>query len=380
MKKKNIAIVITKLELGGAQITALETAKRMDKEKFNVHLISGGGGYLDSQAMGIEGISFVLMEDLKHPVSPVYDFKAMIKLKNYFMKNQIDVVHTHSSKAGFIGRIAAKKAKVKKIIHTVHGFPFHEFQNPVLHYCYVLAERYAAGFTHVLAAVGRDVKEYGLLNKTGKEGQYEIIRAGIDIKKTEEAGSDRRNFLLQHGLEPGVFTVGMIGNFKKQKNPLEFAEIAEEAISKNSGIQFIFAGDGPLREKTEKKLKEYGIASKVKITGWIDNPEEMIKSLDVFLLTSRWEGLPCTLAQAAAARVPCIASDIRGNREIIRELNMGELYKPGDIKAAAAAIVLFKNMGRKPAEEYSEKAKDFLKEFDISHMVKQYEDVYARQG
>ena len=105
----NIAIVITRLDLGGAQKVALYLAKYLDKKKFNVHLIAGSGGYLDKEAITQKnGAVYQLWPEIKHPISPINDFKAVLKLKKYFVENKIDIVHTHSSKAGIIGRLAAR--------------------------------------------------------------------------------------------------------------------------------------------------------------------------------------------------------------------------------------------------------------------------------
>ena len=160
--KKHIAIVITRLDLGGAQKIALYLAEKLDRKKFEVFLIAGAGGYLDSQAAKLKGVKIILMPELKHPISLFDDMKAVSTLTKFFTDNKIDIVHTHSSKAGIIGRLAAKFAGVKNVIHTVHGFSFHEYQNPVIHAMYVVLEKLAAPWTNTLVAVGQDVIKYGL--------------------------------------------------------------------------------------------------------------------------------------------------------------------------------------------------------------------------
>ncbi len=167
-----------------------------------------------------------------------------------------------------------------------------------------------------------------------------------------------------------------MGNLKKQKNPLEFVEIAKQVNDVDSLVQFVFAGDGPLREKVEKKIKAYGLEKRVVFPGWIDEPEKLVAALDVFLLTSLWEGLPCTLAQAAAAKKPCVATNIGGNKEILTDMSTGALYTPGDYKQAAEKIILFKNMERNEAK-YDKKAENILKEFDVKYMLKQHEELYG---
>lgn len=368
MKKINVAIVITRLELGGAQQVALYLAHNLDRKKFNVHLIAGRGGMLDSKAGGASspgGVRVELWEEIVHPIRPDKDAAAYKKLKQYFSDNRIDVVNTHSSKAGMLGRAAARAAGVKKIFHTVHGFPFHEYQNPVMHFIYVALERFAAVFTDKLVAVGNDVREYGLKKGVGKPAQYEVIRAGVDIKKF--SGSKKSALRLGGGwADNGMFTVGMLGNLKKQKNHGEFVQIAKAVTAKNEKIQFVFAGG----HATGKCGFKTG-SDRIKFIGWTDKPEIFMAGLDCFLLTSLWEGLPCTLVQAAAAGKHIIATDICGNREFVK-LAGGFLYEPGNIRQAAQRIL---QLADKPVK--LSPAGKFLKEFDVGFMRRKYEKLFG---
>jgi glycosyltransferase involved in cell wall biosynthesis len=166
----------------------------------------------------------------------------------------------------------------------------------------------------------------------------------------------------------------MIGNLKKQKNPMGFIEIARRSIAVNKDMQFIFAGDGPLREHAQEEIGKYKLKDKVKLLGWIKEPEKMLKCVDLFLLTSLWEGLPCTLVQAAAAGVPAVASDIAGNSEFIKLANSGELYPPKDYKAGAEAVL------RAAEKKTKQKIKtSVLKEFDVKYMVKEHEKLYLKE-
>jgi glycosyltransferase involved in cell wall biosynthesis len=377
MIKKNIAIVITRLDLGGAQRVALELAGRLDKKKFNVHLICGPGGILDNEAKAIKNINLFFMEELVHPIHLGFDLIAWFRLKKYFENNKIDVVHTHSSKAGLLGRLAAFTASNKPVImHTIHGFPFHEFQNPAAHFIYLALERFIAGFTDKMIAVGSDVVEYGIKNMVGTPDKYTVIRAGVDLKQFKAMtpklkAVQRSGFLKKHGLNPALFTIGMIGNLKKQKNPLAFVEIARRVCAKDKTIQFVFAGGGPMKERIDKLILKYKLAGNVKFIGWCSEPEKMMNSIDLFLLTSLWEGLPCTLVQAASAGVPALASDIDGNREFINTTKSGSLYSPYDYDFAADMVI-----SAKLKKSILKVRKTVLKEFDAAYMVKQHEQIY----
>jgi UDP-N-acetylglucosamine:LPS N-acetylglucosamine transferase len=160
--RKRIAIIITKLELGGAQQTALYLAHHLNRQKYEVHLIAGAGGYYDEYARAIPDLKLHLIESFKHPIRPLIDIKIFREIKRYLIENDIDLVHTHSSKAGLIGRMAAHVSRIPVIVHTAHGFSFHEFQNPIIHHLYVILERFAARRTSALIGGGRDVMESGI--------------------------------------------------------------------------------------------------------------------------------------------------------------------------------------------------------------------------
>ena len=373
--KKNIAIVITRLDLGGAQKVALELADGLDKKKFNVHLICGTGGMLDADAKNIKNITMAFMPELIHPIHLLIDFIGFLKLKDYFEKNSIELVHTHSSKAGLLGRLAAAAAKNKPVaFHTVHGFPFHEYQNPLAHFMYVWLEKLAGAITKKFIAVGRDVVDYGLGKGVGTADKYAVIRAAVEVGLFKNAKADRKKYLSALGLDPAAFTIGMIGNLKKQKNPVGFVEIARLALKKNKGLQFVFAGGGPLKERAQELINQCSIKDKVKLLGWVKEPEKMLKCLDLFLLTSLWEGLPCTLVQAAASGVPALATAIGGNSEFIKLANSGELYQPFDYASAAEAVL--KAAAKKTKTKIKTAA---LKEFDVKYMVKEHERLYLKE-
>ena len=376
---KNIAIVITKLELGGAQKVALYLAKNLDRKKYSIHFITGAGGLLDNEAEKIKGVKKVFLKEMKRPVSPLNDIRAFFKLKKYFTENKIDIVHTHSSKAGFLGRLAASAAGVPYIIHTIHGFSFHEYQNPFIHTLYVWLEKFAAAKTNRLVAVGEDVKEYGLKKGVGSPSGYSVIRAGVNLSLFARAKPDRKALAKKIGLTQRDYVVGMLGNFKKQKNPFEFLEIAKETIKAGPEIKFVFGGGGSEKEKKlfNKKIAELNLEKNVTAAGWVKEPEKFMKTIDVFLLTSLWEGLPCTLVQAAAAGTPCIATDITGNRELLKKLGTGSLYTPGNYREAAEKTLLFKNMKR-PEEKYGPKTRGILREFDLKYMLKKHEELYDK--
>jgi len=241
-----------------------------------------------------------------------------------------------------------------------------------MHGIYRFLEIYMAAITNDLIAVGEDVVDYGIKMGVGRAGKYAVIRAGVELKKFKKTAALGKVFKKKYGIKPGRYVVGMIGNLKKQKNPLAFIEIARRVIEKNPKVLFKFAGDGPLRKKVEEMILRYGLRNNVELLGWVEKPEEFMAACDLFLLTSLWEGLPCTLAQAAAAGKICVATDIYGNREIIKGLGAGYLFKPSDYDSAAAYII--EEISGK--SRYKPQSAEYLSQFDADLMVKQHEKLY----
>jgi glycosyltransferase involved in cell wall biosynthesis len=358
--------------MGGAQKIVLSLFNKIDRKNFNVYLIAGKGAYLDNEALNIKDGTVQLWEEIKHPISPTNDIRAIIKMAKYFREKKIDIVNTHCSKAGVIGRLAAKLNGINDVFHTVHLFPFHAFQNAFVHNLYVFIERVVTHYTKKIIAVGQDIKQYGIRSSVGKESQYTIIQASVDTERFVKKRNVRDQFLESLGLLPDNFTVGMVGNMKKQKNPEEFIEIACLSCAEDKNIQFILAGGGNVKKerKLKRKINSAGFEERIKLLGWIDNPEELFSSIDVFVLTSLWEGLPCTLLQSYCAGIPFVATDINGNSEVKKLTGVGSLYNNGDIVSAKNAI--FRMRGKKFSP-----SKSIVSEFDESLMIKNYESLFG---
>jgi glycosyltransferase involved in cell wall biosynthesis len=332
-QKKKIAIVITRLDLGGAQEVALESAARLDPQHFEVELLAGPGGMLDAEAWRRLGPRYVQIPSLKHPISPLNDIRAFIWLLFHFYRRRTDIVHTHSSKAGLLGRLAAWAAGVPKIVHTVHGWSFHDQMPNPTRWFYILLERMLAKLTDTLCVVAHSCKDKGLLNGIGQPGQYRPLRAGIDLEAWQNAR------LSPH---QGV-VVGCIANCKPQKNPLDFVRVAHEAIKLAPQASFVYAGDGPLRGEAQALAESLGIAGRVKFSGWVSDPLALASSFDIFLLCSLWEGLPCVFPQMLALGIPVVATQVDGASEIIREGVNGYLCQGGDIAALADRVAALAN-------------------------------------
>ena len=179
MNKIKVAIIVTKLELGGAQKVAISICEKLDKSKFEPFLICGCGGILDEETKN--KIRVIFIKDLVREISPIKDLKALYSIYKILQQEKPIIVHTHSSKAGIIGRFAAKLCGIKNIIHTIHGFSFNNTQNFLKKNLFIFLERIGAKISKYLIPVSTENITKGLNNNIGNKEQYKYIRLGVDI-------------------------------------------------------------------------------------------------------------------------------------------------------------------------------------------------------
>lgn len=375
MRKIKLLQIITKLELGGAQLSTLDLIKELDRDSYDIYLISSDEGILINDALSVPDLRVNLISTLKGEINIFNDIKCLFFIYKFIKKNNIEIVHTHSSKAGIIGRWAAKLAGVKVIIHTVHGWEFHKFQNKIKRSFYVFLERITAMITDKIISVTNYDISKGLKNKIGSTNKYNLVRYGI---RKEEFGLSGNGLIKKNwGIENGSFVVGMIGCFKPQKSPLDFIRLAEKAFKQFVDIKFIMVGDGELKEKAIALTEKLNLQNKFLFLGWQRNIPEILSSFDVLVLTSLWEGLPLVFLEAMASSKPIIANDISGNREIIENGVNGFLVKPRDCNALAERVIQLAQNRNLARQMGSQGNAIFNSDFNLQQMVERVQGVYS---
>ena len=341
-RRYNILYVVTKLELGGAQKQALSLMRRLNKEEYNIFLFTADVGLLMDEALAISGITVKRSRFLERPINPLKDLLALFEIYSFIREKQIDIVHTHSSKAGIVGRLAARIAGVKIIIHTVHGWSFNDYQPFWTRLLYIGLERWIGGFTNRLIVVSRYDQEKGLSNAIVSENRYSLIRYGIDYAEfsgKQDAGKARQEL----GIGPDDLVVGMIACFKPQKSPGDFVRLVVLIHQSLPRVKFVLVGDGALRENIEDLISQYNLPNNMFLLGWREDIPEILSAIDVFALTSLWEGLPISVLEAFASHKPVVATDTGGIREVVFENKTGFLAPLGDVKAMAEKVKILLN-------------------------------------
>jgi len=347
--------VITRLELGGAQQNTLHTVSSLDRARFRPLLLCGTGGLLDDEARALPDVEVGFLPDLVRPIRPMPDLRARRVLAARLRELARDgpvLVHTHSSKAGILGRQAAADARLGRaagaarpvrergaVVHSIHGFGHAAIGNPLVRRAARWLEARQAPRTDAFVSVSRagaeQARRLGLLG--GRP--MRVIRSGIDVDAFARADALREGARAELGYDAGTPVLGMIACLKPQKAPAEFVEIVRRVHAARPDARAFLAGDGELRGEVERAVEAAGLSGVLTLLGWRRDVPALLGALDVMLLTSRWEGLPRVGPQAMAAGRPVVATGVDGTPEAIVDGRNGALYAPGDVAGAVARVL-----------------------------------------
>jgi glycosyltransferase involved in cell wall biosynthesis len=370
---------ITRLIVGGAQENTMYTAALLDKQRFHVQVLSGP--QTGSEGSLIEevrrrGVPLTIFPDLLRQISPWHDLKALWKMKRFIQQGGYNIVHTHSSKAGILGRLAARLAKTPLIVHTVHGWSFHDYMSPVTRWVYILLERWIARFSDVLVVVTERDIEKGLQAGIGRREQYRRIRSAIPLDEFDPRTVDRQAIRRELALPAKAVVIGNVGRFSTQKNPLDWVRVAGLVGKACPQARFLLVGDGPMRLQVEQALQQAGIAERTTLTGLRRDVPRLLAAMDIFLLTSLWEGLPRVIPQAMAMGLPVLANRADGVTEAIQDGSSGFLCSPGEIEQMAECCI---DLARHPLQRQEMGCRGqayALQEFDLRKMISSLEALY----
>ncbi len=376
--RTRVLLAITRLELGGAQRVVLHTAAELDRARFAVALAWGPGDFLDREAEAIPDLTRYPVPGLVRPVAPISDLRVLWRLRAAMRDFAPHVVHTHSSKAGILGRLAARLERVPAVVHTVHGFGFTPLQRPPVRWAFLAVERLMARatdhFVMVSEADRRRAAELGivLIEKST------VIRAGIDLARFRAASGGGR-LRERLSIPAAAPLVTQIGNFKPQKAPLDFVRVAAAVAARFPEAWFLMVGDGPLRPEAEELARSLGVADRMVFAGWLDDVAAVLAATTVSVLVSRHEGLPCSVVESLAAGVPVVATAVDGTVEVVRPGENGELAPAGDVAALAEGVC---SLLEDPTvrDGYGRVARESLEDFDRDEMVRKQEELYRWIG
>ncbi len=326
--------LITHLEPGGAQETVALLGEGLQERGIDVTVGTHLGGTMQRR-LERAGVPLEQIPHMTREVSPVHDALAFRELEHLIRDGGFDVVHSHSSKAGVLGRLAARRAKVPVIVHTSHGLPINPDMTRLEREVLLAAERLASRASDRIVAVSHATADELLELRLARKEQLVVISSGIDVERLRN-GPPRAEARRSLGLPPDVSVVGWVGRHFPQKRPDLVLRVARLVVRDVPEASFMLVGDGP---SFDDAVASSADEPRIQVIGFRDDIETVYAAMDVFLLASAWEGLPRTVLEAGAAGVPVVSTDVSGVGEIVRDGETGRLVATDSEADLADAVV-----------------------------------------
>lgn len=339
-----IVHVITRLIIGGAQENTLLSVDGLQHSYGDdVTLITGpaegpeGDLFNDAEQ---RGLNVQLMPELVRPLRPATDSRAYRRLRESIRRLRPDVVHTHSSKAGILGRAAAWHERVPAVVHTIHGLPFGPSETRARNQLYLSAERWAARRCHAIVSVCDAMTEQALAAGVGRPEQYQTIYSGMDVDAFLSPARSRDEVRRELGLNEGDVAFATVARLFERKGHDDILAVAPRVLARNSNVRFVFIGDGILRERLIADAERLGVRAAIHFTGLVAPRRipELLCAVDAVVHPSLREGLARVLPQALIVGRPVVSYDVDGAREVVLP-ETGILLRTRDLAGLEAAIL-----------------------------------------
>ena len=333
--------VITRLIVGGAQENTIATVLGLKaKPEVDVYLVSGPtSGPEGSLEDRLSADLLIKSPHLVRSVSPLQDLRALIELTKIYKNKKPHIVHTHSGKAGFLGRLAAKIVNIPIIIHTIHGPSFGRFQSSVANLIFKSAERIAGSFTTHFISVADAMTELYLGAGIGRREMYSTIYSGFNLQPFLTARNDLQ-LRSQYGILPEDIVIGKIARLTKLKGHDDLFKIAPELLREHPNVKIMLVGDGLWHQRFKRLTEDLGLINRIIFTGLV-SPEQipgLIGLMDIVVHLSYREGIARSLPQAMAAGKPVVAYDCDGAKEVCIPGKTGFLIAAGDVRSVHHAL------------------------------------------
>ncbi|MCX6291584.1 MAG: glycosyltransferase family 4 protein [Bacteroidetes bacterium] len=352
------------------------------KDEFDFHFAVGNEIH-HNPFKDIKGVRFIVCKNLVRPIRPVQDILALIFFIRLIRKEKYDIVHTHETKASLITRLAAYLGGCKYIIYGLHGVTFNDPMSTLKRNMYILIERLTIGVSNLVVGVSKDVIRLYHENKIGTKIPYRVVHSGIDVDQymRDELKSEEQKSALKTslGIQRNDVVCINIGRFSHSKGQRFTIKSFAELRKKNSNIKLILVGEGELTNECRQQVRDLGIENDVIFYGFSDTVAKLLSISDIHVLTSLREGLPRVAAEASLMKVPTVAFEVEGIREVITHTENGFIVSQGDVPALTGKIqeLIDDPQKRKMfAERVSVHVK---KDWDSRVMIQQLRELYIQQ-
>jgi glycosyltransferase involved in cell wall biosynthesis len=331
--KVKVLHIITKFWAGAGGNTLL-TVLGTDPTRYESWVAGCEGGPLWDRAEQA-GVKTVRLKRFRETISPLDDLYVLWQLVRLIRRERPAIVHTHSAKAGFLGRLAAWLCHAPIIIHTFHGLPFHDFMSPRRKRAYLLLDRLVLRMTDAFLAVAPRVAREAVEHRIAPAGGITVVPSAVELDQIPSAPlpAVRREL----GIGPDVPLIGTVGRLEYQKAPLDFVRMAARVAAVRPGSCFVMVGEGPLAAEAEAEARRLGV--EIRFTGFRTDAALVASAFDVFVISSLYEGLGRALTEAVASGRPVVATAVNGVPDLIVPGVTGLLATPGDPATIADCVL-----------------------------------------
>ena len=382
-RKIKVAHIIARMISGGADENTLLTIEGLDKDKYEIDLITGEESS-ENILKSIESLPFntIKINGLKWKLNFLHDSVVLLKLVSLIKKKHYDIVHTHTTKAGILGRIAAYISGVPIIVHGLHGSTFQAFNSGLLNRLLFLSERFCSRFTDAYISVSKILSQTYINRGIGKKDNHFTVYSGMELSKFFSAREciDKKEKYTELKIKEGEFVIGNVARLETRKGHRFLIDAFQNIVRKYKydNAKLLIVGEGNKRNDLEKYVKELNLEDKIIFTGYRKNVEELMALMDVFVLTSLREGLPRVLVQAAAVGIPSIAFDVDGVPEIIKDNYNGFLVEVKNLEQLEKGILKYIE-NKKLTNLHGRNGRELVgNKWSIDGMVERIDKIYQK--
>ena len=381
MKAENrirILHVITRLDPGGSTDDTLLTVASLDASRFLITLAHGptqGPRSLAEESARQKGVVFRCVPDLVRDIRPWRDLRALVALWRLMRQESYQIVHTHTSKAGFLGRIAARLARVPLVVHKPHGHVFYGYYGPALTRLFIWLERWAAGFTdRIITLSARGAEEHVAAGVATPE-KFVTIHSGVDFSPAAGQKSEPGEVRKSLGIAPEGLVVGTLGRLTAIKGQRDLVEAFAGLNEAVDNAWLLLVGDGEMRSDLEQQASGLGLQQRVVFAGWRDDIYNLLRAMDIFALPSWNEGMGKALVEAMYVGVAPVATAVGGVPDIVEDGKCGLLVPSRQPGRLCAALIELANDAEK-RHRLGQEAARRARLYSAEHMMEKLEALY----
>jgi glycosyltransferase involved in cell wall biosynthesis len=359
---------------GGTQKHVIDIAKKIDKSEFQIDIIYS----TDRNKNFVQESKSIFNNTIGLPIkrsASFTDISNIFKMRRIILENNYDIVHCHSTKAGFVGRLAAFVSRHPNVIYSPHGFMFCDNRILMKRYLYLTMEKYLGYLTQKLIAVSGSERDLAIQHNIVPNKKIITLFNSIDPSDFDDF--NYTNNVPQKMKNGSEIILGTVGRLYYQKDPITLIKSFKLINSQFPNTKLVIVGDGPLEQVCIKLIDKLGLNSKIELTGYQKNSKAYYKMFDIFILSSHYEGLPYALLEAMSMGIPSVGTDVVGIKDLILNGSTGYLADEEDYKGLADAVI---NLLSNPQllSEFSENAKRITREnFNFNNGIKEYQEFYS---